>query len=276
MARFSIIIPTKDRKRSLDICLRHLERQNFRDFEIIVINDSIKRLELEKYDLEMTIIESNEQKGPAYLRNIAIPFIRTEYTVFLDDDCFVFPDWGEKIFEKVIKKNKDCAKGKILFDGNPVIRKYMDFQLWGYNNHRDFVSTCNTVIKTRIFANTGFDEKFDFAFEDVDFFKHIRKTWKIDYIPLFRVVHHGKCSVISILKTYFRYGQGKYIYDLKHKTYKDSHYILKYTRQIKYYLYSMRKIKIPVKFTLLIYFILLDIIKNLIYRLGFFYEKYKK
>lgn len=280
MYDFSIIIPTRNREHLLKRCLYFLFQQKKQNFEIIVINDSLKKLNLNPYfSKKINIIESNSEKGPGYCRNIGIKMAATQYIAFIDDDCFTKKNWSERITQDFIKKDLDVGKGYIVFDGNSLLKFYLKNQIWGYNINNDFISTCNTFFKKNILLNNTFDTDFDFAFEDVDLFNRLKKLYKITYLNNATVTHHGKTSLKNIIRSYFLYGKGLYKYKEKQKNNnKKKNISLKYLSVLNNYIRNIKKVFKNSLFCLflLIIFVLIDIMKVLSYKMGFYYEQLKK
>ena len=91
-AFFSIIIPTHNDYLNLKRCLKGVLRQNYKLFEIVVVNDcstddtkkfldSLNIKNLNSYHLD-------DNKGPAYARNIGITKSKGEWICFLDSDDY--------------------------------------------------------------------------------------------------------------------------------------------------------------------------------------------
>lgn len=85
--KFSIIIPTYNRNRELSDLLESLTYQTYKEFEIVVIDDSPQN---EKIDISnyynIKYIKNERNLGAAESRNIGVSFARGEWLVFLDDD----------------------------------------------------------------------------------------------------------------------------------------------------------------------------------------------
>src|SRR5213594_919949 len=100
---FSVIIPTYNRLKLLQGTLASLYRQDFKDFEIIVVSDGstdgtdgyLTRIAAEgriKY-----VRQSNQ--GLAATRSAGLKIAEGEYVAFTDDDCTVPADWLRRIQE---------------------------------------------------------------------------------------------------------------------------------------------------------------------------------
>ena len=101
----SVIIPTYNRGKLLHRCLKSLDRQIFKNFEVIICDDA-------STDNTKTIVDSfknslkiryflinNNSGGPAKPRNIGIKKSKGKYVAFLDSDDY----WDKYKLKKCIK-----------------------------------------------------------------------------------------------------------------------------------------------------------------------------
>jgi glycosyltransferase involved in cell wall biosynthesis len=95
--RFSVIIPTRDRRELLLACLRRLESQTYSDFEIVVVDDGSKdgtSAAVMAETLErVTLVPLPASAGPSAARNAGVAWSRGAYLTFLDSDDEALPDW---------------------------------------------------------------------------------------------------------------------------------------------------------------------------------------
>src|SRR5262245_48921190 len=85
----SVIIPSRNRSRDLERCLRSLERQDYQNLEVIVIDDCSTDDTAEKIARLFPSVKFSENKcahGPSYLRNQGIVIARGENLLLLDSD----------------------------------------------------------------------------------------------------------------------------------------------------------------------------------------------
>jgi glycosyltransferase involved in cell wall biosynthesis len=101
MPKVSIIIPVYNVEKYLRECLDSVVNQTLRDIEIICVNDGSPDRSpqiLEEYasrDSRITVIHK-ENGGLSSARNAALPYIKSEYTLFVDSDDWIEPDLCEK------------------------------------------------------------------------------------------------------------------------------------------------------------------------------------
>ncbi|MFH1562091.1 MAG: glycosyltransferase [Nitrospirota bacterium] len=105
----SIIIPVKNGQKTIKKCLDSLEKLNYDNYEIIVIDDNSSdgtRQILNSYSGIQVI--KTLGIGPSGCRNLGIKLSKGEYLAFTDADCLVHPEWLNELhkgFELVETKN---------------------------------------------------------------------------------------------------------------------------------------------------------------------------
>ena len=115
MPYFSIIVPVYNRPDELAELLESVDRQEFRDFEFILIEDgseqkSDKVLEGYKEKFPSKYLDLVNQ-GPSLARNSGMEVAEGEYFLFVDSDCILPPDWLMKISDSLKDEPVDCFGG---------------------------------------------------------------------------------------------------------------------------------------------------------------------
>ena len=128
MPKFSVIIPVYNTEKYLERCLESVLNQNFKNYEIIIINDGStdgsKKI-IEKYlkkHKNIIYIENKSNKGLSNARNNGVLESNGEYLLFLDSDDY----YNEGFLKKLnvnIKDNVDVIKYKIrdVFEDKKII-----------------------------------------------------------------------------------------------------------------------------------------------------------
>lgn len=101
----SVVIPTLGRTNVLERCLDSLVCQDFMNFEIIVISDTIEELQsvLRKYSqLKISVFEQ-EGKGLTSARNTGLRYAKGDIVSFIDDDVIASPGWTREIHNTFFK-----------------------------------------------------------------------------------------------------------------------------------------------------------------------------
>src|ERR1700690_4626830 len=101
--KFSVIVPTYNRIELLKKTLESLFCQNFKDYEVIVVNDGSSD-GTDEYLSRLS--EASRVKyihhancGLAATRQAGLQDARGTYIAFTDDDCVVPSDWLQKIHD---------------------------------------------------------------------------------------------------------------------------------------------------------------------------------
>ena len=108
MTKLSIIIPYRNVEKYISKCLSTVLYQSLDDIEIICINDAsedtsrdIVRQYAQK-DKRILMLETNQESGQSYARNLGLEIASGEYIGFVDAD-----DWVElEMFEKLYNRAK--------------------------------------------------------------------------------------------------------------------------------------------------------------------------
>ncbi|MDR2409535.1 MAG: glycosyltransferase [Bacteroidales bacterium] len=114
MPKVSIIIPVYNVEKYLRECLDSVVNQTLRDIEIICVNDGSSDGSpqiLEEYaakDSRITVIHK-ENGGLSSARNAAFPYIKSQYTLFVDSDDWIELDLCEKTVTIADKEQADMA-----------------------------------------------------------------------------------------------------------------------------------------------------------------------
>lgn len=91
----SVIIPVYNRDRSVDIAIRSVIEQQYRDIEIIVVDDgSMPPLELSNdlmSDSRIKLVRLDKNKGPSAARNAGVRASSGEWLAWLDSDDIWYP-----------------------------------------------------------------------------------------------------------------------------------------------------------------------------------------
>ena len=92
----SVIIPVYNAEHYLERCLESIQRQSFRDFELILVDDgSADRSpeicrEYQARDSRVQVLRQ-QNAGPGAARNTGLDAARGEYVTFVDSDDFAEP-----------------------------------------------------------------------------------------------------------------------------------------------------------------------------------------
>jgi glycosyltransferase involved in cell wall biosynthesis len=126
--RFSIITPTHKRSEKLQRAVASVLRQTYRDFELIVINDSPDDTSYEPFEHSITdsrirYLKNKKNMGLNYSRNRGLDEVSIygEWVIFLDDDDYFAPD-ALATFKTLIEEHPNerwFVTNRAHIDGTP-------------------------------------------------------------------------------------------------------------------------------------------------------------
>ena len=98
--KFSLILATLGRTTEVKYFLHSLDRQTFRSFELIVVDQNLDDCLLpilEPYRDRFPIYHLSASPGLSHARNVALEMIKGDIVAFPDDDCAYLPDLLERV-----------------------------------------------------------------------------------------------------------------------------------------------------------------------------------
>jgi glycosyltransferase involved in cell wall biosynthesis len=200
MVKISVIIPAFNEEKFLGNCLFSLKEQDFKDFEIIVVdnNSTDKTREIAK---EFgAILVSEKKQGVAFARNKGAKIAKGEILVFTDADTILPKDWLSRI-QKEFERDKELIAfgGSCEFYSGPISARISSkfllkpflildkFFSGGFN-----LMGCNMAIKREAFLEVGgFNENLKLN-EDVEISYRLREIGKVKFDLNFKVKTSGR------------------------------------------------------------------------------------
>jgi len=302
--KVSVIIPTYNSEKFINRSIDSVLKQDFKDYEIIIIDDGSKDMTYEKIKKYLTNkIKYIKQKnmGPASARNKGIKNSIGEYIAFLDSD----DEWMPFHLSECIKKlDADNSLGlvfthsinhynngkKELRGGKDNTNKIFPRKIWP----PILQCTPATVCRKNILNKTGLFNISYKSFEDRDLWIRIEEESKIKEIKKVTVIIHKRNESLSskmnhkyVEKNYLKiiYSAIKRKPELYNKNKNEilaeawfvsgRYYYTKrrYKKALKYY-----KISLANKFNLIVFIYFLGALfsKDLVYMIQKFYGKYDK
>lgn len=154
----SIIIPTLNRYEYLKDVFDDLEKQDYKNFEVIIVDqtDNPDKNFYIKSKLNLVLI-FQEGKGQWLARNEAVRKAKGDYLLFFDDDSRVDADWISQHLKGLEYFKADISAGvSISRTGDTVPANYSFFR-WA-----DQFDSGNALVKREVFEKVGmFDRQFD-------------------------------------------------------------------------------------------------------------------
>jgi len=246
--RFSVIIPTINRTYELSLMLKSLERQTFKNFEVLVIDqnkeDILKKV-IEGYKKKFPIKHIRiPAKGASNARNIGIQNAEGEILTFPDDDC-EFPDKFLEHINGYFQKNRvDGITVNTIDrdDGKPIsILLSSKNQEINRKNILKTVIEAGIIIKKNKIEDILFDVNMGvgstkssyWSDEGPDFILNlINKGKTFYYCPQFKMFHPNPVKTYNdktAIRSYF-YGKGRGYFLKKHNfgLFSISYYLIVY------------------------------------------------
>ena len=223
----SIIIVNYCGKSLLANCLNSLSQTNYKNFEIIVVDNKSEDGSVEFLHSNyphVKIIELNKNYGFAIPNNIAAKTAKGKYLVFLNNDTSVTCDWLSELIltmesDKTIAIGQSLLKkpsGQIESSGD-----FIDKNGIAYSKTEDIHMVTNIlsaraasmIIRRDTFLDLGgFDENYFVSFEDVEI---CWKAWLWGYnvviIPKSIAYHYGGQTVKKFSKIIAFHGTKNYV-----------------------------------------------------------------
>ena len=203
----SIIIVTLNRKNEIIKCIDSILKQDFKNYEIIIIDnnssDDTSKIIKKKFPI-VRLYKTYKNMGTSYTRNAAINFSNGENILFLDSDVY-FED--NKVLSEMVKKLNgeiDALGGEaIINDKNKLIGKkklklFPNGMVKGYiRNNKNFekveiLATCNLLTKKKCIQEVGgFDHYFFFYLEDLDLtYRMNKKGFNLYLLDECKTIHY--------------------------------------------------------------------------------------
>ncbi|MBK5214595.1 MAG: glycosyltransferase family 2 protein [Flavobacteriaceae bacterium] len=154
----SVVIPTLNRYEYLKDVLEDLEKQEYKNFEVIIVDQSNPYQEdfYKNFNLDIQLSQQTE-RALWLARNHAIEISKGEYLLLFDDDSRVAPDWIINHLKSLDFFKADISSGVSLSAlGAEVPQNYSFFRI------SDQIDTGNVLLKKQVFRDIGlFDRQFE-------------------------------------------------------------------------------------------------------------------
>ena len=199
MATVSTVITTY--KRPISVVARAIQsvlKQTYRDFELIVVDDSPadygERQKIKEYidslqDERVILIQHTQNLGACAARNTGIRNATGAYLAFLDDD----DEWLSTKLEKQMQKMMSANYGLVYCRQNIVNevkgcvsspeRKYYEGAVFDQLILTNFIgSTSFVLIKKECFYRVGMFDKFMPASQDLEMWLRISQEYMVGFV----------------------------------------------------------------------------------------------
>lgn len=217
----SIIIPTRDNVNLLARCIASMEKYtSYKNYEIVIVdNDSVEPDSLQY--LRQSCHQVIPYKGAFHfskMMNFAVERVSGEILLFLNNDTEVLNyEWLSAMVEHALRPEVGAVGAKLLYSNNTIqhagvviglcefaghSHRHISGFHHGYWGSADIIRNYSAVtaacmmIRRQVFLEAGgFDEAFQYAYQDVDLCLRLRgKGLLIVYTPYAQLVHHESAT----------------------------------------------------------------------------------
>ena len=218
--RVTIVIPNWNGMRWLKGCLDGLAKQEYKDFQVIIVDDAStdgsKEFIQEQYP-QIIVLSNREQQGFAATVNKGIKRARTEYIVLLNTDTIPSPCWLQSLVTEADKNPMNVGSfaskmlqmehpgliddaGDLLLNDGSAMKRGHGKPSGEYNTSCKVFSACaGAALYRRKFLEEarGFDEHFESYLEDVDLgLRGHLLGYSCIFVPTAEILHYGHGSAI--------------------------------------------------------------------------------
>ncbi|MCI9663882.1 MAG: glycosyltransferase family 2 protein [Lachnospiraceae bacterium] len=236
----SVIIPVYNVEKYLEKCLDTVLSQTYTNIEVILVNDGSSDGSgaiIDSYackDERVRVIHLPENKGVSYARNRGIDILKGEYTIFVDADDYVEPDFLEKLYVNLKENQADisiCGVDLVGFPEYVYLRKD-DFPCvvsgdqavsCMLNNSPFGQEMCNKLFDSIWVKKYPFDENIYYGEDLLFIYQILKHIHRVCYIPdkLYHYIFYGKSSSHSEFSE--RQYTGILVYKFLHEDLRQKH-----------------------------------------------------
>ena len=222
---FSIIIPLYNRSQEIDELLFTLQQQEYKDFEVLIIEDGSKldaKSIIQSYTDKLTIrYFYKENGGQGFARNYGFEHANGDYFVIFDSDCLIPKDYLKIVKDHLEKFHLDAYGGPdAAHDSFTAIQKAISYSMTspfttgGIRGNKKHVGTFhprsfNMGVSRKVWQEVG-GFKLTRLGEDIEYSIRIQKAgFKIGLIPDAIVFHKRRTSLMQFYKQLHFFGRAR-------------------------------------------------------------------
>jgi glycosyltransferase involved in cell wall biosynthesis len=218
----AVIVPTRDRPKSLARCLDALDRQErVPGLDVVVVDDgsldAAAVAEAVARSERARLVRWETPRGPAAARNRGARETEAAVLLFTDDDCEPEPAWAaglagalEEGAQVVAGVTTNGSPGDPLASASETILEYVQDRARSNGSSTLFAATNNVGCTAHVLAEVPFDESYRYG-EDRDWCARLLAAgYTLTVESSAAVVHCQELRLSSFLEQQFGYGRGAY------------------------------------------------------------------
>ena len=228
--KVSVIVACYEGERTLRACLDSLDKLNYADYEVILVNDGSTdgTARIAALHPQLRYFEHKKNLGLSVARNTGIAAATGEIMAFTDADCRADEDWLYYLVGDLLDSefagigghnflppdDSSVAAAVLVSPGGPAHVMLTD-------RRAEHVPGCNMAFyKWALEDMGGFDPIFTKAGDDVDVCWRVQQRGhKIGFSPAGFVWHYRRSTVPAYLKQQSGYGEAEALLVRKHPEY---------------------------------------------------------
>lgn len=220
MPKVSVIIATYNRAVHLSETLSTLLKQNYQDFEILVVDDGstdstkeIMESYLKKYPHKAKYLYQ-KNSGPSVARNKGIKEAKGDIVIFLDDDAIAAPNFVKKHLEAYRDNHILGARGKILKKNTSIYNYFQSHYDLGEDILPSLISTeGNCSFRRPVLLEVKGFKVGKFGREGDELTGRILQAYvdntRLIYYPAAIIYHNYADTFWGLISKTYRYGREK-------------------------------------------------------------------
>ena len=231
--KVSVVVACYNGERTLQACLESLQRLNYPDYEVILVDDGSTdgTPQIARQHPNVRCIRHPDNYGLSAARNSGIAAAQGEIIAFTDADCRVDEDWLYYLAGELLKgefagmggpnlpppEDSSVAAAVMVSPGGPAHVMVSDRQA-------EHIPGCNMAFFKWALSNIGgFDPIFRQAGDDVDLCWRLQQAGcKLGFSPAAFVWHCRRSTVAEYLEQQQGYGEAEALLVRKHPEYFNS------------------------------------------------------
>ena len=222
--RISVVVCSYNGSRTLRDCLEGLERLEYPDFEVIVVDDGSKDATPQIAKEFRCRLVSTENRGLSSARNTGMRAATGEIVAYTDDDARPDPHWLYYLAD-AFRRGSDAGVGgpNIVPPGDGWIAQCVAASPGGpahvllSDREAEHIPGCNMAFrKSALEAIDGFDVRYRTAGDDVDLcWRLMERGFTLGFRAGAMVWHHRRGSVRTYWRQQVGYGRAEALLEAK-------------------------------------------------------------